>query len=267
MKFVQVFLNLFFLAGAIILLLFVILAGSTDTFPFNRFYWVRANTSGISGASSESAWTFWGVCEYQNFSNCKLGPAYPISPVDNFGTTSGVAKDFINNQDTYYFLSRFGFAFAIITLCFVGFSFILELVGLVHSVVDKIVALLVGIAFLFVSAFAAVQTAVVVLARNAFNTTSLSPHIGVKMLAITWAAFAVILILFVNSVAGAITTSYQKYLHEVNGGQQSDHRGVANDQSSFTRSAPAEAKEDPNLGGIRFFKIKRNHKVSDDESV
>lgn len=279
MKVINTALNLLLLAGTTLLLVLVILSGSTDHYPFNNFYWVRANTSAISGAYSESAWTFWGVCEYGNFSNCKTGPAYPLSPVDNFGTSTGVPTDFKDNRDTYYYLSRFGFAFLLIGLCFSGFAFLIDLFGFCFLVVDKVAIGLVVVALFFIAGGAALQTAVTVLAKNAFSDAGDSPKIGVKNMGLMWGAVAAILLVFFNTCAANIANSYKKHIDRVhqqntyndgyyNNAGEEQHQGTLADDSSFTREAPpATEKENTGSGGIRFFRIKRNQKPSDEESV
>lgn len=54
-----------------------------------------------------------------------------------------------------------------------------------------------------------------------------------------------------------------------NDGQQGYPKGVAatRDDSSFTRAEVRDEDDANNGGGIRFFKIKRNQKAVEDESV
>lgn len=278
MRVINTFLNLVLLAGTTLLLIFLVLSGSTNHFPFNKFYWVRGDTSAISGAPAESAWTFWGVCDYNNFGNCSTGPAYPVSPVDNFDTTTNVPKQFVSNRDVLFYLSRFSFATTLVGLAFAGFAFIVDLLGFCSITIDKIVIALVAFALLFISASAAFLTAVAVLARNAFSNADLLSHIGVKNLAMIWAAEACILIVFFNTCAANIANSYRKHIDRVKASenpqevyyqpsetQQSGGLPLG-DESSFTRSTPVD-KEESSSGGIRFFRIKRNQKASDEESV
>lgn len=258
-------------------LIFLVLSGSTNHFPFNRFYFVKADTSGISGAPSESSWTFWGVCDSSDFGSCQRGPAYPISPVDNFGTTNGVPDDFVSNRNTYYYLSRFSFAFTLLGLAFAGFALIVDILGFCFVVIDKIVIFLVVFALIFIAGAAALQTAVSVLARNAFSSANLATHIGVKSTALVWTAFAAILIVFFNTCAANIANSYKKHIERVRNTQNEDEvyyppaetqeptEGALGDESSYTRGNTAE--KETGSGGIRFFRIKRNQKVSDEESV
>lgn len=270
-------LNFIFLAGTTLVLIFLTLSGATNHFPFNTFYWVRGDTSAISGAPVQSAWTFWGVCDYNDFGSCTSGPAFPISPVDNFGTTVNVPSDFVTNRNTFYYLTRFSFAFLLLGLAFAGFAFFIVIVGFCFSVVDKVVAGLVVFALFFISATASLQTAANVLAKNAFTNDGLSAHIGVKSMALLWTAEACLLIAFFNTCAANIAQSYRKHIERVHGNKEAEEEyyapppgdqvsGPVGDESSFTRAAPAE-KEDTGSGGIRFFRIKRNQKPSDEESV
>ncbi|ABN67058.2 predicted protein [Scheffersomyces stipitis CBS 6054] len=263
--------NLFFLAGTILLLIFVVLSGSSDHFPLDEFYWVSADTSNISGAPSRAAWTFWGVCEKNNYTECQSGPAFPISPVDNWDTNVNVPQKFIDNRDTFYYLSRFSFAFALIALGFSGLAFIIDILAFCLLVVDKVVIFLVTIGLFFLAGFAAFQTAVVVLARNAFRDADLSTSIGVKSMALLWASVACLGLVWLNTFSSNIANSYRKHMSRVQANKAAEaglEPGPVGDESSFTRAAPPDDhKEEDNSGGIRFFKIKRNHKTSDEESV
>lgn len=278
MKAISTFLNLVLLAGASLLMLFLILSGATNSFPFDDFYWVRADTSAISGAYSESAWTYWGVCQYGDYSQCKLGPAYPISPVDNFGTSSGVPQDFIDNRDTFFYLTRFSFVFILLGFCFTAFAFVIDILGFCFLVIDKVVVGLVVLSLLFIMGAAAMQTAANVMARNAFTSTGVSSSVGVKSMALLWASVACMLCVFFLTCAANIVNSYKKHIQNVRDTEyQNSSRyyksentvdnGVINDESSFTRAAPVEKEDATESGGIRFFRIKRNQKTSDEESV
>ncbi|GEQ69342.1 hypothetical protein JCM33374_g3013 [Metschnikowia sp. JCM 33374] len=274
MKVISTFVNLLLLAGSTLLLLFLILSGSTVHFPFDRFYWIRAETSEIANAYDQSAWTFWGVCDYNDFSSCITGPAFPLSPADNFGTNKNIPADFIDNRNTYYYLSRFAFAFFLIAVGFSAFALLISILGFCFEVIDKVLIFLVVIGLFFVAGAAAFQTAVVVLARNAFHSQGLRAHIGVKSMAIAWAAVAVMLLVFFITCAANIANSYKKHIDRVNESRGYDNEAYASpaahaplgDDSSFTRGNASE-KNDAESGGIRFFRIKRNQKPSDDESV
>ena len=166
-------------------------------------------------------------------------------------------------------MSRFAFAFCLIALAFSGLAFIIDILGFCFEIIDKVVIFLITIGLLFLAGFASLQTAVVVLAKNAFKNDGRYAHIGAKSMGIMWAAFACLLICWLLIFAGTISNSYKKHIARVKAEQgqysQPTH-GPAGDESSFTRAAPP-TKDEENTGGIRFFKIKRNQKVSDDESV
>lgn len=274
MKLIFTILNLVLLAGTVLMLLLTILSGSSDHTPLNKFYWLSADTSNIKGAPSESAWTFWGVCEKSNYSECTLGPAYPISPKDNFHTTQGVPSDFVDNRDTYYFLTRFSFSFTIVGICFAGIAFIIGVLGLCFTVIDRVSVAFILIALFFIAGMASMQTAAIVLAKNAFNDDNKKAHIGVKLMALMWATVACLIISFFLTCFSNITHSYRKHMDRVYAqkeydgeNQQSPLVGPEGDESSFTRAAPEPEAKEPNGGGVRFFKIMRNTKVSDEESV
>lgn len=276
MKVLVTFFNLFFMAGAILLLIFTVLSGSSKHAPLNKFYWLEADTSNIPNAPADrSAWTFWGVCQKNDYSNCLLGPAYPISPPDNFGTHENVPQDFINNENTYFYLSRFAFAFCLIALAFVGLAFIIDILGFCFEIIDKVVIILITIALIFMAGFASLQTAVTVLAKNAFSNADRYAHVGVKSMSIMWAAFVCILICWLLTFSANIANSYRKHMTRVKAEKAAANGGAVpisgpdGDESSFTKaSAPqGDIKDGDHTGGIRFFKIKRNQKVSDEDSV
>ena len=277
MKLIGTTFNLLLLAGTTLLLIFIVLSGASNNFPFNTFYSIKGDTSDIAGTYDESAWNFWGVCDSNNTSNCRAGPAYPISPVDNFGTTDNVPSDFVDDRNTYYYLSRFAFAFLLLALGFTIFALLVNILGFCTALIHRVLMMLVVMALIFTSGFAAFTTAVTVLAKNAFNSDGKSALLGVKYLAMTWAAFACMLLVFFKTCASNIAASYREHVERVRQSQaeqtyyKSAPTGAADEdlveQSSFTRTAPVSTKDDTGSGGIRFFRIKRNNKATDDESV
>ncbi|KAI3404215.1 SUR7 [Candida oxycetoniae] len=266
MKAVYTLINLFFLAGAILLLIFTVLSGSSAHSPIDKFYWLEADTSGLRNAPAErSAWTFWGVCDTADYTNCLLGPAYPISPVDNFDTTNNIPQEFIDKQDTFYYLSRFAFAFCLIALGLTGLAFIIDILGFCLSVIDKIVMVLSSAALFFMAAFASVQTAVVVMAKNAFSDDDRFAKVGAKSMGVMWAAFVCIVISWGLTFSANIVNSFNKFKQRREEAQQahSFHEKSISDDSSLNDTK--EVVDETNTGGIRFFNIKRNQKNVDDE--
>lgn len=58
------------LAGALVMLWFVVLSGVRHHTPLDRIWFLRADTSGIAGAPRDiSQWTFFQICGDNN-SNC-----------------------------------------------------------------------------------------------------------------------------------------------------------------------------------------------------
>ncbi|KAF3991703.1 hypothetical protein FT663_01014 [Candidozyma haemuli var. vulneris] len=268
------FANLILLAGTTLLLIFIVLGGAVNHFPFHKFDWLHADTSSIDGAYSQSKWYFWGVCDADDRSQCHLGPAYALSPYRNFETESGVPQDFISDDSTYFYLSRFAFAFFIIGFVFTALAFLIDVLGFCFDFAERLIIALVTLGLFFVAGFAAFQTAVAVLARNAFRDEGYSADIGVQGFAIMWTSVACLLIVWIISCANNIATSYKKHLSNVQGNegyyhqqQQQGQDGELGDDSSFTRSVPVEKDANAGSGGIRFFRIKRNQKPSDEESV
>lgn len=270
--------NIFLLAGANLLFVFIILGGSVNHFPFNDFWFVKADTSDISNAYPESGWYFWGVCNIEDKSQCNLGAAYPIEPSRNFQTTDGVPQDFTSGKKFYY-LSRFGFAFLLIAFVFTALAFLINLCGFYLESIEKIGILLVTLATLFDAGACAFYTSVAVLARNAFKDDGKSTKVGAKSFGILWASLVTLLIIWFTLCATNIVNSYRKHVANVRGfdynndyyNQQNGAEGGEGqlaDDSSFTRSVPVEKEDNTGSGGIRFFRIKRNQKQpSDEESV
>lgn len=260
MKVVITIANLLFLAGTVVLLILTMIGGSLKKLPMGEFYWLKADTSNIPGAYNETAWTFWGICQANDFSDCKYGPAVPIEPVSNFNTTEGVPQAFVDNQSTYYYLSRFAWAFTFVSITFAAFALILAFVGFCWGYINFAIVFLTSVCALFLAATCALQTAVVVMARENFNEAGMSAHVQTKSMALLWTSLVTVLIVWLISIAGLVTASYKKHM-----GRDTEASLSGRDDSSFTRATAA--KEDPNGGGIRFFKIKRNAKDLDDESV
>lgn len=268
------------LAGATLLLVFVLLSGAVTHFPFNHFYWIEADTSNITNAPDISRWTFWGLNEKSSSGNNQavdLSPAYAFSPVDNFDTTEGVPSSFVDNRDVYYFLSRFSFAFIWVAVAFTGVSLILSCFTTCSYSIVKINGWLVSIALLFDSGAAAMMTAIIVLGRSAFKSDDLYVHMGPSLFGIMWASVACLIILFFIAWGELIAASYKKHRANVAASKAAE----AQQAPAADAYPPAQAQqtefEDPytqpqqtqtlgNESGIKFFKIRR-HNEKDQESV
>lgn len=269
-------LTVLLLAGTTLMLLFIVFSGSIEQFPFNRFYWVEADTSAISTANGDySRWTFWGICFPDDLSssstnNCpNLGPDIPISPLDNFGNSTALPQDFVNNRDTYYYLSRFSFPLLLISLIFSGVSFVCSIIAPCWLEMKKVTTLFVSIACLFCMTGAACGTAVSVMTRNQFKNDGYSAQVGADLLGMLWASVACLLILFFLTCCSTTHKLYKKY-NDAEGNLQStqDQLQPTVPPSTFV-TQPEEYNQIPTheSAGIRFFKIRRHQDKVEEDSV
>ena len=90
--------SLVLIAGALLLMLLVVIGGAVDKNPTNQFYFLQADTSAIPGAPATSRWTFWNTCGDTNGRNVcpHVHPAYAFDPQKNFGTTTGVPTSLVD---------------------------------------------------------------------------------------------------------------------------------------------------------------------------
>ncbi|OBA18535.1 uncharacterized protein OGAPODRAFT_15266 [Ogataea polymorpha] len=270
-------LTLLLLAGATLLLLFIVFSGSVSSFPFNQFYWVQARTSNLNPSGDISRWTFWGICNPETYDshsngNCtNLGPDQPISPYDNFGNSTSLPQDFVTNRDTYYYLSRFSFPFILIALVFAGVSFICTLFQLCWTTMKQVVIFFVSLSVLFCAAGVSCQTAVSVMVRNKFSDAGMSAKVGPSMLGMAWAALVCLLIVFFLTCCSGMHRAYK--IHREQRQLEMGQTGPAGAPVSQPVSGPLAVDETnqgtlpSNEGGIRFFKIKRTQKAIDEESL
>jgi SUR7/PalI family len=181
-----------------VLLFFILLGGTKESTPLNEFYWLQADTSHIPGAPAESRWTLYGVCgvssDGKNINCTKNTADFAFQPDVTYHTTTGVPQDFINNHDTYYFLTRFAYPFYIIGLFFTVVTFILTFFGLRYRLGAALAATSTFIAFLFVITASCLVTAAYTMARNKFSNGA---SLGVKMFAFTWTSTALLLLVFI----------------------------------------------------------------------
>ncbi|AET38667.1 Sur7p Ecym_3165 [Eremothecium cymbalariae DBVPG len=282
-------LTVLLLAGNTLLLLLIVLSGGIDNRPINRLYWLEANTTAIDGAPDVSRWTFWGLCSKTDNrnTNCSLSPAYPLSPSENFKMSSGVPSDFTSNMDTYYYLSRFSFCFFWIALSFLGIGFLFYVFTWCSYSFTKVVFTLVLIGCMFDMAAVACQTAVIVMARNAFNEGNMSPKIGAAMMGLAWASVACSIITFFGTGISFIRRAWRAHKEYV---EMQNYKEQAlryqNTKETAAMDQPVVYDTNPDLenasaivgdelhhqpethqSGVKFFKVRRNKKVADDDSI
>lgn len=119
--------SLILVAGGILLMFFILLAGAVDGSPVNRWYFLEADTSSIPNAPPLSRWSYWNVCGVDgdrtscgdaNYEN--VHPAFPLDPSSRrtFDTRVNVPENFVKNHGYYFLMTRFMFAFMLIALFF-----------------------------------------------------------------------------------------------------------------------------------------------------
>lgn len=190
-------LALFFTAGALVLMFLVMLAGTRERNPLNQIYFFRADTGGIPNAPPVSQWTMWNRCEPDvsgRNTNClSPRPAYPFDPPSNFGTGENVPENFIGTS-RYFYLTRFMFAFFLISMFFAVCAFFTGLLSLISRLGGALSGLLALTALFFFSCVAALMTSAYVLGRRNFRNAGRATSIGVKAFAFVWTAWVCLLL-------------------------------------------------------------------------
>jgi len=187
-------LSLVLLAGAVLLQIFIVLAGVTNSTPVNLVYFLETTTNGIPGARNPSRWTLFYICGADGSHNANCGspvPALPFNPPgrSNFDTETGVPDAFIGTN-RYFYLSRFAFAFFLISLVFGVIALFTGLLALCTRLGAYLSSFNTFVAMGFQVLFAALMTAWSVLGRNHFRNAGQDAHLGRYAYGFSWAAVA-----------------------------------------------------------------------------
>ncbi|KFZ18231.1 hypothetical protein V502_04199 [Pseudogymnoascus sp. VKM F-4520 (FW-2644)] len=127
------------LAGALVMMWLVVLAGVTRHTPLNKIYFLRADTSGIGDARPISQWTFWYVCGSNNDNCGSPVPALPIGYAWR-GNSAGAPSALVGSHghDTtskyYYYMWRFGWVFWFIAFVFANFALLSGLLSCIRVI-------------------------------------------------------------------------------------------------------------------------------------
>jgi len=156
------FVSLTLLAGGIVLQFFLILSGAVSSAPIDLFYFLEASTNGIADARNPSRWTFFSICGVDpstgHNANCgAVVPALPFDPPRNFGSTDGIPEQFIGTH-TYYYLSRFMFAFFLMALFFAAVALATGALALCSRLGGYLSAMTTLVALFFQALAAALMT-------------------------------------------------------------------------------------------------------------
>ena len=190
---------LIFISGALVLLFFVVLSGLNSTTPLNQTWFLRADTSGITGARPITQWTYFYMC---GDGNTDCGPAWPAPPFGWAwsGNPANAPAELIGGQgssttsDYYFYMWRFGWVFYLIALAFAGFTFLAGWLACLGRLGNGLLGLLSMLAFVFMTVAASLMTATFVKARNAFLASGRDASIGQYAFGFTWGAWAALLI-------------------------------------------------------------------------
>ncbi|RMZ82742.1 hypothetical protein DV738_g1560, partial [Chaetothyriales sp. CBS 135597] len=197
--------SLVLLAGALVFMFFILLAGAVDGFPVNRFYLLQADTSNIPNAPSISRWSYWNICAKEGAQTVcgsehysKVAPAFPLDPPSHreFRTHENVPEAFIGTS-YYFYMTRFMFAFMLISLFFGVVAFFLSILALCTRLGAYLASLFTALAFVFQAIQASLMTTAYTKGRNHFRHNGQSAHVGAYAFGFQWAALACFLISFV----------------------------------------------------------------------
>lgn len=198
------FVTTLFTLGNILLLFFIVLAGSKTSGVLQKWYFLSADTSNVYGSPYPvSRWSMYGVCGYEgspsdlgSFINCTSNkPAYPFDPVRNFG--DDVPDQFKKHSNALFYETRFQFAFYLISLFFqVCVLFTTVVAGKFRALAISSGVLNVVTA-LFVIPAASLTTAAYVKGRNIFHDLGAEAKLGPALFGFAW---AVVFMTLYNSV-------------------------------------------------------------------
>jgi hypothetical protein len=203
--------SLILIAGAIVLMFFVVLSGLTNTTPLNKTYFLQADTSSITGARPLSQWTYFYVCGEGNTNCGKPVPALPFGYAW-VGNSNGAPASLIGSHGKattsthYYYIWRFGWVFYLMGLATTVFAFFTALLAPCSRLASGFSGAVLMFALFFYSVGVSLMTAEFVQARNAFRSNGMSASIGRYAFGFSWGAWAAIFLatifLFLGCGAG-----------------------------------------------------------------
>ncbi|VEU21687.1 DEKNAAC102368 [Brettanomyces naardenensis] len=185
--------SLILLLGSFLTLLLTLITGGTEDSALGKFYWLQTDCSKYPGSpiQGQCRWTYYhlcGVASNGKNTNCvKSKPAYPFSPRDNFSSRDKIPASFLNDRNKYFFMSRIGWAFAIIGLFFL-FCAVLPFITyiLFGGRFGWIFWILYGLSFLFTVIGVALSTAVFTSGKNVFGHANNKASLGARILSTAW---------------------------------------------------------------------------------
>jgi hypothetical protein len=155
--------SIIFLAGGIVLQIFVILSGVISSTPINHIYFLQASTDGITAnkpVPNPARWTYFSICTENNGRNAACGPtraALPFDPRRNFDTRNGL-PDRLDGGSQFYYMSRVAWAFYIIALFFAVMALLLSVTALCSRLAAKLTGLMTIVAVIMQAVCASLMT-------------------------------------------------------------------------------------------------------------
>lgn len=200
-------LSMTLLAGAIVLMFFVVLSGLTNSAPLNNTYFLRASTDGITGSRPISQWTYFYVC---GEGNTDCGSPYPALPFGYAwsGNPTNAPAELIGSHggDTtstfYFYMWRFGWVLYLIGLFFTVMAFFTSLFACCGRLGAAISAMIASAGLFFFTVAVALMTATFVKARDAFRRDGREAEIGTYAFGFSWGAWAALFLAVLLLVAG-----------------------------------------------------------------
>jgi len=206
--------SLVFVAGAILLHFFVLLAGAVNGSPLSSVYFLQADTNGIANSPGGlTRWTFWNAYSVDMNGNTISGdvhPAFPLDPPSNFGTTNNIPAGFIDTQ-YYYYMTRFMFAFNLIGLFFAVLALFTGLAALCSRIGSYLSSFLTFVALVFDILFAVLMTTAYVKGRDLFMADGRSADLGRYAFGFVWAAVALLMLATVLFCMGGAFSKSSEY--------------------------------------------------------
>jgi hypothetical protein len=198
-------LSLLFLAAAILFEFFIVLSGGVNSSPETLIYFLQADTNGMN-APNPARWTYWAVCGVDGNKNSNCGKPVPALPFDpenkhNFGSTVGVPQPFLDNENHYWYLSRFAWVFYLLALIFSVFAFLLGGLALCTRIGAYFSSLNTAIALFWQILASSLMTAWSIQARNVFRNNNLDANIGKYGYGFSWGTVALLFLSMISFCA------------------------------------------------------------------
>jgi len=222
-------------AGAVVLMFFVVLSGYNTSTPLDKIYFLRADTSSIPTARAITQWTYFYICGDGN-TNCDSAVAalpFGYAWVNDAGNTGVPAELFGDHgkgttSSYYFYLWRFGWVFFLIGLVFACLTILTGLMSCTRlgSGLSSLAAMS---ASFFTTVAACLMTVEFVKARNVFRNYNMTAEIGTYAFAFVWASTVALFLAAVLFFGGCVMG-------------RNDGDGVTERKSYFRRSKSTRSR-------------------------